>query len=687
MSYRTSFVKNLFLMSSTFLAVTTYASDVIEGEVLEQSPKSTSTLTSRFESGSISPSSSRRRSPATLSPHLLPVEKECVTGREQTDSFKTPPRIRLSERPCVGSKAKGVEHLLSPRLLPTSSRKEPRPAFVKTSSLRTVPMSPAEDVSKKTAHASSHEDMRALKPTLPKQSVDMQQMKDDAGRRASLEAVVGAIQVLQTLELQQRTTNTLKEAYSLSSLPTLLGHAELPIYDDSDDELASDMKPTTSSDMHIRWDEGSMLNEPKTGHIKHLDLSAIGLFCGEDSDIVELSQHVRGGGSNGITPSSILSAQEDTSDFSSVQIEIPSVPRVPRIPLDQLSKLHKTPVSVSPVASGSRSSSSSERVSPVSPIKSLSAEHVSFLVAMETFDRQKSVFLADLAQQKINNVILRSLSGRPTDKVYSEFIGLNFKDYFSEAERGKSTSVSRDSGVILTTLLYIAEDFEQAVTWYGTMEKGRLSDNGLCETAKMLGNVCRFFDTYRLMLVHLYTSVWSVTPKKLLSEPDFKVGRMQKGQATYVTGLRRLLNVVQDFQECLHLRHEQMEAAQIGMKISLENSDSTSGSATPKSSSDRKHSNFKKSNTTPRSQETQTVTSEQSDDTQRIKEKRGSKEKRSSAEKLSRQNSKTVLTLSSPSLQKQETLVEVPREPISPADLSPRKKKGFGHKIKHAIGL
>ncbi|MBA4749243.1 MAG: hypothetical protein H2057_01335 [Alphaproteobacteria bacterium] len=687
MSYRTSFVKNLFLMSSTCLAATTYASEVIEGENLERSPKNTSTLISHFERESTSPTTGKRRSPASLSPQMPPVAGESFIGREQTDSFKSPPRIRLSERSCVGSKAKGVEHLLSPRLLPTSSRKEPRPAFVKTSSLRTVAMSPAESVSKNATQVSSHKDMRSLKSTLPKQSYDLHQMKDGARRHASLEAVVGAIQVLQTPERQQRTATTLKETYSLSTLPTLLGHEPLPIDDASGDELAPDMGPTTSFDMHIKWDEVSLLSEQKSGHIKHLDLSAIGLFCGEYSEIVELSQHVKEGGNNGITPSAILSAQEDTSDVSFVQIEIPSVPRVPRIPLDQLSKLHKTPVSVLPVASGSRSSPSSERVSPMSLVKSLSAEHVSFLVAMEIFDRQKSVFLADLAQQKSNNVILRSLSGRPTDRVYRDFIELNFKDYFSEAERGKSTSVAKDSGVILTTLLYIAEDFEQAVTWYGTMEKGRLSDTGLCETAKMLGNVCRFFDTYRLMLVHLYTSVWSVVPKKLLSEPDFTVERMQKGQATYVTGLRRLLSVVQDFQECLHLRHEQMEAAQGGIKVLSDSSDSTSGSTTPKCSSDAKLSKFKKSNATPRSQETQTVMGEQSDDTHSIKEKRGSKEKRRSAEKLSRQNSKTAMTSSSHSLQTQETSVDIPREPISPADLSPRKKKGFGHKFKQVIGL
>ncbi|MCE2951552.1 MAG: hypothetical protein ACK5TR_02040 [Alphaproteobacteria bacterium] len=686
MSFTCSYLKNLFLVSSTFLATTTYASDLTDGDSLSTSPKSLSAGVPQV-STSPKPEDGRKFHRAALSPTMVTLDRK-GRSREQKDAFKSPPRMRPSEGTDGVSVGKGIEHLLSPRLLPSSEKKGPRSAFVKTSSLRTVPESLAAHASKRSAQASSHEDMRSLTALGTPHLSGAEQRMDESGEQSKLDAVTGAIDVLQSLNPYKNPNSLLKTPQSSPTLTVSLQDDSLPPYDESDDEIESDALSSPSTGQHVRWGESSMVPDQTPRHIKRLDLTAIGLFCRSDQEMIELSQHVRAAFNPGVaslTPG-VLAQGSEREAFSS-QGGIPSVPFVPRIPLDQLSKLHKPPVVMTPTSSASPSSSSSERVSPVSPIKSLSAEHVSFLVAMETFDRQKNFFLADLEQQKTNNVILRSLSGRPTDKAYRKFRELNFGQYFSEAELGLSASVARDSRTILLTLLYVAEDFEQAVTWYGTMDKGRLSDNGICETAKMLGNVCRFFDTHRLMLVHLYTSVWSVAPRRVLTDPDFKAERMEKGQATYLTGLRKLLTVVKDFQECLKLRQEQMEAARSASKGSTETSEPAPEKVTSSSDSDKKLPKAKKGSTTPRSHDTQTVTSEQSEGASPAKEKRASKEKRKSAEKLARQNSKTTMPPSTATLELQDASASVALEPDKPNDRVAPKKKGIGHKFRHAMGL
>lgn len=287
-------------------------------------------------------------------------------------------------------------------------------------------------------------------------------------------------------------------------------------------------------------------------HMKPLDLAPIGKAHESNERLVELSKRVRMGASH----------FDDEVEESVIGRWCPvksSVSVVPHLPMDQIMS-PKSSAFVSPSILCAGSSSGSGHPSPVSPQKGLSLEQVSFLSAIYTFEQRRTTFFWDLEQQKDQNIILKSRENRETDEVYNLFKKLNFKEYFQEVGQGKKDAITRDAKTILLTLLFIADDFEDALSYYSKVDKGRFSDNVLMEKSKTLERLHKFFEGYSMMLALLHTSVWSVTPRKSLTLQELSPDKLASAQLTYVVGMSSLGALMQDFKESIEARRSQLRA-------------------------------------------------------------------------------------------------------------------------------
>lgn len=308
----------------------------------------------------------------------------------------------------------------------------------------------------------------------------------------------------------------------------------------------SPVKPLQPDDTPFAQEDS--LHDP----MRPLDLAPIGKAHESNERLIELSKRVQRGAPH----------FDDEAEESVLGRWCPvksSVSVVPHLPLDQVMS-PKTSAFVLPSVLCAESSSGAGRHSPVSPTNGLSLEHVSFLAAIHTFDQRKTTFLWDLEQQKDQNIILKSRENRETDEVYNRFKKLNFKEYFQEVGQGKKDAITRDAQTILLTLLFIADDFEDALSYYSKVDKGRFSDNVLMEKSKTLERLHKFFEGYSMMLALLHTSVWSVTPRKSLTLQELSPDKLALAQLTYVVGMSSLGALMQDFKESIEARRSQLRA-------------------------------------------------------------------------------------------------------------------------------
>ncbi|MBA4749244.1 MAG: hypothetical protein H2057_01340 [Alphaproteobacteria bacterium] len=290
--------------------------------------------------------------------------------------------------------------------------------------------------------------------------------------------------------------------------------------------------------------------------LKPLDLGPIAKAHVCNQRLTELSKRVRG------SAKSEEGAKEGALGIPSSR-KSPTA-RVPHLPVEQIM---------------SHNASGSGTPSPLSTQRGLSLEHVSILTALDTFDKRKVTFLWDLEQQKERNIILKDRTDRPTEKVYGEFKSLDFKKYYQEVGQGKKDAITHDAPIILRTLLYIADDFEEALKHYTDLDKGRFSDNILIETSKTLEHLHKFFEGYSMMLALLHTSVWSVTSRHHLASHGLLPEKLASAQLTYVVGMSSVATLMQDFKESIEARRSQLRAQE--SEGSPESKEShSSGSAT-----------------------------------------------------------------------------------------------------------